>query len=120
MKKVLIVEDDAAWADILASHAARLGADWQVVVSAGQAIEAIDDWRPDLILLDMLLAGETGAALLNELRTHGDLAKIPVVVCSSVGLGDELRQFGVKSVLDKAKVLPSDIRAAINGVLYAR
>jgi len=83
MKKLLIVEDDKNWADILGKFAADVGAEHRVVVSGGQAIEIIDDWRPDAVILDMLLAGETAIALLNELRSYADLASLPIVVSKS-------------------------------------
>ena len=57
MKKLLIVEDDKNWADILGKFVADVGAEYRVAVSGGQAIEIIDDWQPDALILDMLLAG---------------------------------------------------------------
>ena len=118
MKKVLIVEDDLAWAKILERYVSELNYKSKIVVSGGQAMEAIDSWRPDALLLDMLLAGETGVALLNELRSHEDLAKLPVIVCSSVEIGEEqLSSFGVAKVLDKSRATPDEIRSAIRGVL---
>jgi len=59
MKKLLIVEDDKNWADIMGKFAMDVGAEYRVAVSGGQAIEIIDDWRPDALILDMLLAGGT-------------------------------------------------------------
>jgi len=118
MKKLLIVEDDKNWADILCRYAAMVGADTRVVVSGGQAMEMIDDWRPDAIVLDMLLAGETAVALLNELRSHADLARLPIVVCSNAGVNlEDLRPFGVTALLDKASMLPDEVRAVFSEVL---
>ena len=118
MKKLLIVEDDKNWADILCSYAAAVGAEARVVASGGQAMEMIDNWQPDAIVLDMLLAGETAVALLNELRSHVDLAKLPIAVCSNadVQLAD-LRPFGVTALLDKASILPDEVRAIFREVL---
>lgn len=118
MKKLLIVEDDKNWADILCGYAAAVGAEARAVVSGGQAMEMIDNWRPDAIVLDMLLAGETAVALLNELRSHADLARLPIVVCSSadVNLAD-LRPFGVRALLDKASMRPDEARAIFSEVL---
>ena len=118
MKKLLIVEDDKNWADILCGYAAAVGADTRVVVSGSQAMEMIDDWQPDAIVLDMLLAGETAVALLNELRSHADLARLPIVVCSNadVNLAD-LRPFGVRALLDKASIRPDEARAIFREVL---
>ena len=118
MKKLLIVEDDKNWADILCGYAAAVGADTRVVVSGGQAMEMIDNWRPDAIVLDMLLAGETAVALLNELRSHADLARLPIVVCSSADVNLEaLRPFGVTALLDKASMRPDEARAVFSEAL---
>ena len=118
MKKLLIVEDDKNWADILCGYAAAVGAEARAVVSGGQAMDMIDNWQPDAIVLDMLLAGETAVALLNELRSHADLARLPIVVCSNAGVNlADLRTFGVRALLDKASMRPDEVRAIFSEVL---
>ena len=118
MKKLLIVEDDKNWADILCGYAAAVGAEARAVVSGGQAMEMIDNWQPDAIVLDMLLAGETAVALLNELRSHADLARLPIVVCSSADVNlEDLQPFGVRALLDKASMRPDEVRAIFSEVL---
>mgnify|MGYP000852927210 FL=1 len=118
MKKLLIVEDDKNWADILCGYAAAVGAEARTVVSGGQAMEMIDNWQPDAIVLDMLLAGETAVALLNELSSHADLARLPIVVCSNAGVNlADLQPFGVRALLDKASMLPDEVRAVFSEVL---
>lgn len=118
MKKLLIVEDDKNWADILGKFAADVGAEHQVVVSGGQAIEIIDDWRPDAVILDMLLAGETAIALLNELRSYADLASLPIVVCTNIDVDlKDLRPLGVKAILSKTSMRPNEARAVFREVL---
>ena len=118
MKKLLIVEDDKNWADILCGYAEAVGAEARAVVSGGQAMEMIDNWQPDAIALDMLLAGETAVALLNELRSHADLARLPIVVCSSAYVNlEDLRPFGVRALLDKASMRPDEVRAIFSEVL---
>jgi response regulator baeR len=118
MKKLLIVEDDKNWADILGKFAADVGAKHRVVVSGGQAIEIIDDWQPDALILDMLLAGETAIALLNELRSYADLASLSIVVCTNIDVKmDDLRPLGVKAVLNKTSMRPNEARAIFREVL---
>ena len=118
MKKLLIVEDDKNWADILGKFAADVGAKHRVVVSGGQAIEIIDDWQPDALILDMLLAGETAIALLNELRSYADLASLSIVVCTNIDVKmDDLRPLGVKAILNKTLMRPNEARAIFREVL---
>ena len=118
MKKLLIVEDDKNWADILGKFAADVGAENRVAVSGGQAIEIIDNWKPDALILDMLLAGETAIALLNELRSHADLASLPIAVCTNIDVKmDDLRPLGVKAILNKISMRPNEARAIFREVL---
>lgn len=118
MKKLLIVEDDKNWADILGKFAADVGAEYRVAVSGGQAIEIIDDWQPDALILDMLLAGETAIALLNELRSYADLASLSIVVCTNIDVKmDDLRPLGVKAILNKTSMRPNEARAIFREVL---
>lgn len=120
MSRVLIVEDD----DWLAAQHQRLlnKAGYETVVSphALNAIVAIDDAKPDAIVLDILLTGNTGFALLHELQSYSDTAQIPVVICSNVVETlklEELAPYGVKRLVDKATMLPDDIVAAVRGAL---
>lgn len=121
MKKVLIVEDDPTWVGILSRYAEQLGARVSVASSPQAAMNALDDELPDIILLDMLLATETGMALLNELRSHDDLSSFPVVVCTSVDevSQDQLAPFGVRAVLDKSSMEPTDVKNTLKGILDA-
>ena len=118
MKKVLIVEDDPVWAKLMQHYISEAGADSRVVIAPGQALEMIDQWKPDALVLDMLLASETGMALLNELKSHGDLADLPIIVCSNVGVtSDDMEPFGVRVVLDKSTMTPAQVRQALTEVL---
>lgn len=119
MKRVLIIEDDVSWQKILNHYVDEVGAEYRCVVSAGQAMEMIDEWHPDALILDMLLASETGMALLNEMKSYNDLAKLPVLICSSVAFqADELASFRVARVFDKSTMLPDDIKTGIKEALY--
>lgn len=120
MKKVLIIEDDR----LLARHLKRTleSAEYEVYCAyhAPGAIDMIDDKKPDVILLDMLLGGSTAMPLLNELASHDDLASIPIIVLSSLGDDidvDSLTPYGVREVLDKSAASPRDILAALGACL---
>ena len=119
MKRILIVEDNPIWSKILVDYCSQLGFGTVVVNSPQTAMDALDEFRPVVIILDMLLATETGMALLGEMRGYEDLSDVPIIVCSSVSGIDleRLRSFGVKYVFDKAIVEPIDIKSAIRSIL---
>lgn len=115
MRTALIVEDDPVWARVLSTYCQQVGLTSVTARSPQEAMDMVDDDLPTIIVLDMLLATETGMAFLNELRTHSDLASIPVVVCTNVESVDLefLKPFGVKAVLNKSTMEPDEMRSVL-------
>jgi DNA-binding response OmpR family regulator len=117
---VLVVEDDEWLAE---QHVRTLtGAGFQAdyVVHALAAIDSVDTRLPSAIVLDVLLAGPNAFTLLHELRSHVDLAGIPIILCTNSA--DEIQPeamtaYGVRAVLDKTTMHPGDLVAAIKKVL---
>jgi len=117
---VLIVEDDEWLAEQHARTLQTAGIRSQHAAHALAAIDMIDVQVPDALLLDVLLAGPNAFTLLHELKSHSDLASIPVILCtnSAEQLSEEdLSAYGVRCVLDKTTMVPGDIIAAIKKVL---
>ena len=112
MKKVLVVEDDPVWSSLLSQYCRQLGLKPICARSPQEAMDRIDVGEKfSCIILDMLLAAETGMALLNELRAYPDLREIPVLVCSSILMEiDDLSPFGVNEILNKSTMKPDDLR----------
>src|SRR5919202_773376 len=85
---LLVVEDDQGTRDFLADN---LTADGFAVATAsepGEAMRAIELRRPDLVLLDLLLAGGSGLAVLDEVRAADGIGSridpdVPVIVVSA-------------------------------------
>jgi CheY-like chemotaxis protein len=119
MNRVLLVEDDAWLADMEAGVLTAAGYTVQRAPHAPAAIEMVDSFKPEVIVLDVLLAGSTAFALLNELQSYGDTASIPVVLCTSVADQfklSQLKQYGVVRIIDKTTMHPDDIVAAIRSI----
>jgi DNA-binding response OmpR family regulator len=117
---ILIVEDDTWLAEqhIRVLQAAGMRAEY--VPHALAAIDAIDGSVPDVIVLDVLLAGPNAFTLLHELQSHADLAGIPVILCTNSAdqlANEDVSVYGVQRVLDKATMLPGDLVTAIKKVL---
>lgn len=119
-ERVLIVEDDEWLAGQYERLLLKSGYDCVISPHAPAAIIAIDDYKPDVIILDVLLTGGTAFALLNELQSYDDTSKIPVIL--STNLADQLdpsklESYGVKKILDKTTMQPDDIVTAVKGAL---
>jgi two-component system NtrC family sensor kinase len=117
---VLIVEDDEWLAQQHARTLSEAGIRAESVSHALAAIDSIDTSIPDALVLDLLLAGPNAFTLLHELRSHADLASIPVILCTANTEGiasEDIVAYGVRQVLDKATMLPRDLIAAVKKVL---
>lgn len=116
MATVLIVEDDLLLAECYARWLRAARHTIQHVGDAQQAIDAIDTTPPDVILLDMLLPGANGIQLLHTLRSHTDLARIPVIVCSNAlpGHMPDVHAYGVVAVLDKTTLTRERLQEAVH------
>jgi len=120
MTKILLVEDDVWLAELEAGVLLREGYEVAIASHAQAAIELVDASLPDVIILDVLLGGSTGFTLLHELQSYSDTSPVPVVLCTN--LAEQLSQtdlaaYGVRRVVDKSTMHPSDLIAAVRSVL---
>jgi DNA-binding response OmpR family regulator len=82
-ERLLIVDDDAAITDALAPLLRREGFTVDVAHDGEQALAMVAASEPDLIVLDVMLPGLDGRAVLRRLRADG--RTVPVVLLTSVG-----------------------------------
>jgi DNA-binding response OmpR family regulator len=83
MTRVLVVEDEPALARGLADHFRDEGYEVKVVGRGDQAVPAVRDFHPNLVVLDVLLPGRSGLDVLRELRAGGD--RIPILMLTAKG-----------------------------------
>ena len=117
---ILIVDDDGWLASQYSRTLEKAGYRSYVAANALEAIDMVDKHHPRVIILDIFMPGPNGIVLLHEIRSHSDLATIPIIVCSN-SAGDiphgSLTQYGVATVLDKTTMHPDDIVTAVRRVL---
>ena len=86
----------------------------KIFSNALTAIAEIDKEVPEMIFLDVLLDGPDGFTFLHELRSYPDLAKVPVVIISSLDFdGQSLSEYGVVACLNKSEMRPEQIRELV-------
>lgn len=85
--RVLLVEDEPNIAEAIRFLLIRDG--WQVeVVSDGtEAVPAARVIRPDLVILDLMLPGQSGIEILNVLRADPAISSVPVMMLTAKGQG---------------------------------
>lgn len=119
MSHVLLVEDDPWMADCYYLWLQRDGHTVRHSRDAQEALDMVDEQLPDVLVLDLFLPYANGVQLLHTLRSHADLAHIPIVLCSS-SLPEHLPDmspYGVNEVLNKALLGPERLRRAVSEAL---
>lgn len=87
MAKILVIENDVTFLDLLRVHLASTGHEVETAEDAALGLRAIIENAPDLIILDMFVPYLDGIEVLEALRTDPATAPIPVVVLT--GTRDE-------------------------------
>jgi len=83
---VLVVEDDGATREFLRDFLSKHGLNTRAVTTVPEARRLLSLSPPDLIVLDLILPGESGMQMLSELRSDGRDRDIPVLILTSKDL----------------------------------
>jgi two-component system response regulator MtrA len=80
--RVLVVDDDASLAEMLSIVLRQEGFDSLVVGRGDHALEHFRSYRPDLVLLDLMLPGKDGIDVCKEIRSESG---VPIVMLTAKG-----------------------------------
>jgi len=118
--KVLIVDDDADTHQILANYLDEIAAEIRSCSNGREALAALQEFSPDLILLDLMMPHMDGLTFLSELRAMPRHHRVPVVVITAKELTPEetaqLRS-NTRHVMKKPEVFGEDLRLLFNQLL---
>ena len=86
--KILIVEDEDVLSLVLEEKFKSEGYNVEIAKDGEQAQPMVEKFKPDVILLDIILPKKGGLEVLESLKNDSDLKLIPVIVLSNLE-GDE-------------------------------
>lgn len=111
-KRILLVEDDDALANTYLTRLEAEGFDIRRVNNGETALATAIEYRPDLVLLDIMLPKVSGLEVLDILRNTPETANLKIIVLTALGQeGDKLRatQLGADDYLVKSQVVIADV-----------
>ncbi len=88
MTNILFIEPDRILAETYYQALTHYGYDVIVTPSAQTAIMIADQFKPDLIVLELQLIEHSGIEFLYELRSYVDWQKLPVIIQTQVPPGE--------------------------------
>jgi DNA-binding response OmpR family regulator len=110
--RVLVVEDSETIREMVSEALAEAGYHIDARCDGKRLEEALDGLRPDLVVLDVMLPGRDGFALIDVIREWGDIGI--VMITARDGLPDRLR--GLDSGADDYVVKPFELAELVSRV----
>jgi DNA-binding response OmpR family regulator len=120
MKKILIIEDDQIVANIYRNKFSVEGYTVEIALDGEVGRELIKSFRPDAIVLDLMLPKITGLELMKEIRAEPGFEKIPVIVFSNTYLTNMVQEAwkaGATKCLSKANCTPKQVLDVVRSAL---
>jgi len=122
-KRILLVEDEPLLISLYRETFEQEPVIFDVAETGNEALDQVNNEKPDLILLDILLPGINGFEVLRKLKSSSATKDIPVIVLTNLGSEetDKDRQLamslGAIDYLVKSYHTPSELQKIVNKYL---
>ncbi len=120
MKKILLVDDDAVVLELYRKKLAASGFEVRTAPDGLAGIKSLGEFRPDLVVLDLMMPKFSGADVLKYLRAQPALAQLPVVILTNDFASDLARAvsaLNVAQAIAKGQCTPAKMLAIVNRLL---
>ncbi len=111
-KKILFVEDDDALANVYIIRLQAEGFDVQRVANGEEALATAINYKPDLVLLDVMMPRVSGFDVLDILRNTPETSAVKVMMLTALGQESDMeraKSLGVNDYLVKSQVVIADV-----------
>ena len=112
MKKILLIEDDQIVANIYRNKLTVEGYQVEVALDGEVGLELVKAYKPDAVILDLMLPKITGVDLMRQIRAEKEFEKTPVIVFSNTYLTNMVQEAwkaGATKCLSKANCTPRQV-----------
>lgn len=112
-ERILVVEDDEELNEVLEYNLRKSGYEVLQAWDGLEAIRMLDETRPDLVLLDVMLPGANGWEVCQHIRGSETLKDTPVVVFTARGSRDDFeiaRRYNPAGYFTKPYATPDVLR----------
>lgn len=112
MTKIAVIEDDQAIAQMYRLKFEAEGYEVEMASNGKLGLELVEDMRPDIILLDLMMPEMNGDEMLKELRAKPWGKKTKVIILTNMGeqeAPDIIKELGVRRFIVKAEMTPRQV-----------
>jgi DNA-binding response OmpR family regulator len=115
-KRILLVEDDDALANVYLMRLQAEGFDTHRVVNGEDALSEALTYKPDLVLLDVMMPKVSGFDVLDILRNTPETANLKIIMLTALSQESDKERadsLGVDEYLVKSQVVIADVMERI-------
>ena len=119
-KTILVIEDDKFLRELISQKLSKEGFKLSEAMDGEEGAKKIQQEKPDLILLDLILPGMDGFEVLSQVKQDPALSEIPVIILSNLGQKEDVERglkMGAVDYLIKAHFTPGEIIEKIKQAL---
>ena len=112
MAKIAIIEDDQAISQMYRFKFEAEGYDVQTAENGKLGLELVQNMKPDIILLDLMMPEMTGDELLVKMRATAWGKDIKVIILTNMGeqeIPEAIKKLNVSDVILKADMTPRQV-----------
>ena len=122
MTKITIIEDDPTISQMYRMKFEADGFEVRLAGNGQVGVKVVEQFQPDVILLDLQMPEMNGVEALQVIRKHDWGKTIPVIILTNLGeeeAPNELRDLGVHSYIVKANYTPRQVVEQVKTAIKA-
>lgn len=100
MPKILVIEDDLILIELYSKKFRNQGFEIITAYDGEQGIERMKAYKPDLVLLDIMMPNMTGVRVLELAKANNELKNIPIVMLTNIDSKEAIESFKKKGAFD--------------------
>lgn len=111
-KKVLIIEDDRTLSKLYHAKLSKSGYTVEVALDGEEGLQKVDEFNPEIILLDIIIPKIDGFAVLEKLRSQEKTKHTPIILLTNLGQDEDVEKgkaMGADDYLIKSNFTPTEI-----------
>jgi DNA-binding response OmpR family regulator len=111
-KRILLVEDDEGLADVYMTRLDAEGFAVKRVANGEEALAAAKEFKPDLVLLDVMMPKISGFDVLDILRNTPETTNVKIIMLTALSQEtdrEQAKKLGVDDYLVKSQVVIADV-----------
>lgn len=120
MAKIAIIEDDMAIVQMYRMKFESLGYEVQTAGDGEAGVELVKNFRPDIVLLDLMMPKMTGDEALTEIRKLPDGKDLKVIMLTNTSQSEApatIHENGVHQFIVKAEKTPREVADLVKAEL---